>query len=78
MHVIWHARLLMAKHDIRSVSALVRKLKEIGIDISVAQLGRLIDGKNKLWNQEVIEGLLTIFNCNLSEMIETVAVGAKG
>lgn len=70
--LVWHARMLMAKHNIRSVSALVIRLNEIGISISIAQLGRLIDGKNKLWNQEVVEGLLVIFDCSLSDMIETV------
>lgn len=73
-HVIWRVRSLMPKHNIRSVCALARRLNELGVDISVSQLGRLIDGKNKLWNQQVIEGLLSIFECSLGDMIETVVI----
>lgn len=76
VRLVWRVRLLMLKHDIRSVSALARRLHDLGVDISIAQLGRLIDGKNKLWNQQVIEGLLSIFECSLDEMFETVEAKA--
>jgi hypothetical protein len=61
--VVWRVRVLMAERDIRSVSELVRRLDRAGVFISVAQLGRLIDGKTAHWNQEVIEGLMAVFDC---------------
>jgi hypothetical protein len=59
----------MAERDIRSVSELVRRLDRAGVSISVAQLGRLIDGKTAHWNQEVIEGLMEVFDCDLSDLL---------
>lgn len=59
----------MAEHGVRSVSELVRQLDDIGVSISVAQLGRLIDGKALLWNQQVIEGLMTVLDCELSDLL---------
>jgi biotin operon repressor len=59
----------MAERKIRSVSELVRRLDRTGVSISVAQLGRLIDGKTAYWNQEVIEGLMEVFDCDLSDLL---------
>jgi len=67
--VVWRVRVLMAEHAIRSVSELVRRLEQVGVSISNAQLGRLIDGHASYWNQEVIEGLMEVFNCELSELL---------
>lgn len=69
--IVWRARVVMAERGIRSVSELVRKLDEIGISISVAQLGRLIDGKTQHWNQEVIEGMMTVLNCTLADLLQS-------
>ena len=66
--VTWRVRVLMAERDIRSVSELVRRLDEIGVSISVAQLGRLIDGKTTHWNQEVLEGLTTVLDCDIGDL----------
>lgn len=65
----WQVRVVMAERGIRSVSELVRRLSDVGVSISVAQMGRLIDGKTKLWNQEVIEGLMTVLECELSDLV---------
>ncbi len=69
--VVWRARVIMAEREIRSVSELVRRLERIGVSISVAQLGRLIDGKSTHWNQEVIEGLMEVFDCELSDLFRS-------
>lgn len=69
--LIWRVRVIMAERGIRSVSELVRRLEQIGVAISVAQLGRLIDGKTRLWNQEVIEGLMEVLQCELSDLLGT-------
>lgn len=60
----------MAMRNIRSVSELVRRLDEIGVSVSVSQLGRLIDGKAQYWSQEVVEGLMTVLDCQASELWE--------
>lgn len=66
--VVWRVRVLMAERNIRSVSELVRRLEDIGVSISIAQLGRMIDGKTQHWSQEVVEGLITILECSLGDL----------
>ena len=65
----WRARVVMAERGIRSVSALRRELETIGITISLQQLGRLIDGKSPRWNQEIVEGMMTVMQCELSDLV---------
>jgi DNA-binding Xre family transcriptional regulator len=66
--ILWRVRVIMAERGVRSVSELARRLDQASISISIAQLGRLIDGKTQLWNQEVIEGLLTVLDCELADL----------
>ena len=66
--VVWRVRVLMAERNVRSVSELVRRMDDIGVSISIAQLGRLIDGKTQHWSQEVIEGLMTILECQVGDL----------
>ena len=65
----WRARVLMAERGIRSVSALRRRLGQLGVEISEAQLGRIIDGKSSHFNSNVVGGLLTTFNCGLDDLL---------
>lgn len=69
--IIWRVRIVMAERGIRSVSELVRQLEDIGVSISVAQLGRLIDGKTQHWNQQVIEGLMAVMDCELGDLLRS-------
>jgi hypothetical protein len=64
----WRARVVMAERGVRSVSALRRKLATLGIEISDAQLGRIIDGKSSHFNATVVGGLLAALNCGLDEL----------
>ena len=66
--VVWRVRVLMAERNVRSVSELVRRMEDIGVSISIAQLGRLIDGKTQHWSQEVIEGLMTVLECQVGDL----------
>lgn len=65
----WRTRVLMAERGVRSVSALRRKLLDLGVDISDAQLGRIVDGKSSHFNSTVVGGLLTVLNCGLDDLI---------
>ena len=64
----WRARVVMAERGIRSVSALRRRLADFGIEISDAQLGRIIDGKSSHFNSAVIGGLLAALDCQLTDL----------
>lgn len=65
----WRTRVVMAERGVRSVSALRRKLEELGISISDAQLGRIVDGKSSHFNSAVLGGLLAALNCGIDELI---------
>lgn len=65
----WRTRVMMAERGIRSVSALSRKLGELGVDISESQLGRIIDGKSSHFNAKVVGGLLTALDCGLNDLL---------
>lgn len=66
--VHWRVRVLMAERNIRSVSDLVRRLEDVGVSISIAALGRMIDGKTQHWSQEVVEGLMTVLECGIGDL----------
>ncbi len=65
----WRTRVVMAERGVRSVSALRRQLEVLGIKISDAQLGRIVDGKSSHFNSAVLGGLLAVLNCGLSDLI---------
>lgn len=69
--VTWRVRVMMAEREIRSVSELVRRLEQVGVSISISQLGRLIDGKTQHWSQEVLEGLMLVLDCELSDLLRS-------
>ncbi len=68
---LWCVREVMEQRGIMSVSALWRLLAAIGVTVSISNLGRLIDGKLQHWNQDVIEGLLTVLECNIEDILVT-------
>ncbi len=70
--LILRARSVMADRGVRSVSALQRSLAAIGVAISVPQLIRVVDGDAKHLNKDVIEGMLTVFGCGLTELFQVV------
>lgn len=61
----------MAERGVRTVTQLAGMLKEAGVDISVSQLGRLIDGKTQLINPEILEGLMAVLDCDLDGILAT-------
>ncbi|MBL8525279.1 MAG: helix-turn-helix transcriptional regulator [Betaproteobacteria bacterium] len=66
--LVLRARSVMADRGFRSVSALQRSLAAIGVAISVPQLIRVVDGDAKHINKDVIEGLLTVFDCGIGDL----------
>lgn len=68
--VQWRLRHMMAECNIRSGSELQRRLNALGIDISTAQVLRLVAETPKRLSLEVFGGLLEIFNCEASDLIQ--------
>lgn len=62
-------RVVMAERGIRSVAALQRMLKVIGVDISVPQLIRIVDGQSTHVSTAVLGGLITVLQCGIQDLI---------
>lgn len=67
--IVLHVRSLMASRGIRSSAALQRLLISNGIQISNAQLLRIIDNKSLRVNMDVINGLLNVFQCSVYDLV---------
>lgn len=80
--IVLRAREVMAKRSIRSAAALRRLLLETGVEISDAQLLRIIDNKSPRVNMEVLSGMLNVLDCSVHELFgeatpRPVATGEK-
>ncbi len=62
-------RVVMAERGIRSVAALQRMLKGIGVDISVPQLIRIVDGQSSHLSTVVLGGLIAVLQCGIEDLI---------
>ena len=62
-------RVVMAERGIRSVAALQRMLKAIGVDISVPQLIRIVDGQSTHVSTVVLGGLVAVLQCGIEDLI---------
>lgn len=59
----------MVRRNVRTITDLSKRLKKIGIVISQSNLGRLVDGRASYWSQELIEGMMTVLDCELVDLI---------
>lgn len=66
-------RVVMAERGIRSVAALQRMLKAIGVDISVPQLIRIVDGQSTHVSTAVLGGLIAVLQCGIEDLIAVTA-----
>jgi DNA-binding Xre family transcriptional regulator len=62
-------RIVMAERGIRSVASLQRMLKSIGVEISVPQLIRIVDGQSSHVSTAVLGGLIAVLQCRIEELI---------
>ena len=74
--VVLHVRSMMAARGIRSSAALQRMLISSGVQISQAQLLRIIDNKSLKMNMDVLNGLLNVFQCSVHDLIGEEAAPA--
>ena len=64
----FRVRELMAENNIRSVTELSRRLDEIGVSITHSALGRMIDNATGHWPRDVLEGLMSVFDCEMGDL----------
>lgn len=75
--IVLRVREVMAARSIRSAAALGRLLSASGLDISAAQLLRIIDNKSSHVNMEVVNGMLNALNCSVHELFGEVPANTK-
>lgn len=71
-------RVVMAERGIRSVAALQRMLKSIGVDISVPQLIRIVDGQSSHVSTVVLGGLIAVLQCSIGDLIAVTENASPG
>lgn len=70
-------RVVMAERGIRSVAALQRMLKAIGVEISVPQLIRIVDGQSSHVSTAVLGGLIAVLQCGIEDLIAVTETGTR-
>lgn len=61
---------LMAEHDIRFVTDLWKLLNANGVEISHAQLTRVVNNSTKSLSIDLLEALATLFDCPVSSLFK--------
>lgn len=70
----WQLDVMMAKRRIRTNVELHRRLRDIGYEISSAQLGRLVEQQPpQRLNTELLCALMTVLDCELQDLLVPVA-----
>lgn len=69
VRIEWRLLQMMAERRIKQNTLLVERLRDVGVDISTAQLGRLVDRFPDRLNTETLRGLLTVLDCDIADLI---------
>lgn len=73
----WKLRQQMAAHDMWKTTELAPLLRERGIDLSAAQIYRLVTDKPERLSMKVLVALCDIFDCTPNDLITPEAVAAR-
>ena len=69
----WHLRQVMATRGMFSTTDLLPHLAERGVELSAAQVYRLVTGTPERLNLQVLAALCDTLGCTPAELIEPVA-----
>lgn len=65
----WRLNVVMSERRIKTITELKRRLGDIGVHISSAQLGRVVWECPQKINTELLAGLVTVLDCAVSDII---------
>jgi len=65
----------MAEHKIRSATELSRRLGAIGYEITPAHANRLVNDRPQRISSDLLDALVTIFDCGVEEILAVEVVG---
>lgn len=66
----WHLRRVMAAHDLWKTTDLAPLLRERGVNLSVAQVYRLVTDKLERLSLQALSALCDIFGCTPGDLVE--------
>jgi len=69
----WRLNVVMSERRIKTITELKRRLGEIGVHISSAQLGRVVWECPQKVNMELLAGLVTVLDCDVSDIMRVSA-----
>jgi DNA-binding Xre family transcriptional regulator len=73
----WHLRQLMATQGMFSTTDLLPHLAERGVELSAAQVYRLVTGTPERLNLHTLAALCDILGCSPAELIEPVVESTR-
>src|SRR5690242_10411360 len=73
----WNLRRLMAAHEMWKTTDLVPLLRERGVELSAAQIYRLVTDKPERLSMKVLIALCDIFDCTPGDLIAPCVVSAR-
>ncbi|WP_206490147.1 helix-turn-helix transcriptional regulator [Rhodococcus sp. KRD162] len=74
----WKLRQQMAAHGMWKTTQLAPLLRERGIDLSAAQIYRLVTDKPERLSMKVLVALCDIFDCTPNDLITPEAISNRG
>lgn len=69
VQIEWRLYQMMAERNIRTITALRKKLLELDVDISSQQASRIVNQFPERMNTKYLRGLLTVLDCDISDLI---------
>jgi len=73
----WHLRRLMAAHDMWKTTDLAPLLRERGVNLSAAQVYRLVTDKPERLSVRTLVALCDIFDCTPNDLLEPYVEGVS-
>ncbi|MFD6674721.1 helix-turn-helix domain-containing protein [Rhodococcus zopfii] len=77
LDVHWKLRQLMAAHNMWKTTQLAPLLRERGVELSSAQIYRLVTDKPERLSMKVLVALCDIFDCTPNDLITPEAVASR-
>lgn len=74
----WRLPVVMAERGIHKRNKLQKMLKDIGIELSTVQVGRIFNEPPDSYKKNLLEGLMTVLNCELTDLMRVEHVGPDG
>lgn len=73
----WRLLQMMAERRIKKNTDMANRMREVGVDISTHQVGRLVNEFPKLLNTEYLRGLITVLDCGVEDLIRIHPADSK-